>query len=379
MTTERTAIRRGLGIRRKAHRPPWRGRQAPHRSIVAPLATTVALSVAATVFVGVGAALAKAGRDRRSARLRRRERRLGLRPGEPLAGGMQRMALAQADLAIEMLGDGSDANGRHDLSAVDADAVHETRKALKRLRALVRLLGDDLGEHTAARENVALRDIARRLAGARDAEVMLATLDALVDRNPDKLAGRKGVHRLRARLAAEHARLQRQAVGEPVALANALGELRAFRARASAWSLNERDGIELVQDDLRRLYKQGRRRRRRAARTDGKDMHAMHQWRKRVKDLRYAAEMLDRPGLARRADSLGETLGEDHDLAVLAEQIRADAKRAKGSQRVGRGTRKLLLELIAKRRRKLQRRALRDGRRLYRQRPRKFVRSLSQR
>jgi CHAD domain-containing protein len=379
MTTERTAIRRGLGIRRKAHRPPWRGRQAPHRSIVAPLASTVALSVAATVFVGVGAALAKAGRDRRSARLRRRDRRLGLRPGEPLAGGMQRMALAQADLAIEMLGGGSDANGQRERSAPDADAVHETRKALKRLRALVRLLGDDLGEQTTVRENVALRDIARRLAGARDAEVMLATLDALVDRHPGKLAARKGVHRLRTRLAAEHARQQRQTLGEPVALAHALGELRAFRARASAWSLNERDGIELVQDDLQRLYKQGRRRRRRAARTDGKDMHTMHQWRKRVKDLRYAAEMLDRPGLARRADSLGETLGEDHDLAVLAEQIRADAKRAKGSQRVGRGTRKLLLELIAKRRRKLQRRALRDGRRLYRQRPRKFVRSLSRR
>ena len=102
----------------------------------------------------------------------------------------------------------------------------------------------------------------------------------------------------------------------------------------------------------------------------------MHEWRKRVKDLRYAAEMLGHPNLARQADRLGETLGEDHDLAVLDEWIRANAKRGGRSRRVGRPTRKLLLELIAKRRRKLHRRALRDGERLYRQRPKKFVRQI---
>ena len=49
--------------------------------------------------------------------------------------------------------------------------MHETRKALKRLRALVRLLREELGEQAFERENAALRDVARRLAGARDAEV----------------------------------------------------------------------------------------------------------------------------------------------------------------------------------------------------------------
>jgi CHAD domain-containing protein len=379
MTTERTAIRRGLAVRRRAHRPPWRGRQAGHRSIVAPFAATVAVTVAATVFVGVGAALAKAERERRCARLRRRERQLGLRAGEPLARAMQRMALAQADLAIELLGGGTHDNGTHRAGAPDGNAVHETRKALKRLRAMLGLLAGELGEHAYERESRTLRDVGRLLSGARDAEVMLATLDALIERHPRKLTRRGGVRRLRARLAAEHERRQRHTLGEPAALAQALGQLRAFRARAGAWSLSERAGIELVQDDLQRLYQQGRRRHRRAARTNGADMQAMHQWRKRVKDLRYATEMLDQPSLARRADSLGETLGEDHDLAVLAQRIRTDAKRAKGSQRVGRRTRKLLLGVIAKRRRKLQRRALRKGRRLYADSPKKFLRRVNPR
>ena len=83
----------------------------------------------------------------------------------------------------------------------------------------------------------------------------------------------------------------------------------------------------------------------------------MHAWRKRVKDLRYAAEVLDvarargagrarhpkqaKGGaagsaagrlrtLARRADALGELLGEEHDLAVLAE--RSAGRRSAGGR-----------------------------------------------
>jgi CHAD domain-containing protein len=365
MTTERTAIRRRLAVGSRSHRPPRRGWQAGHRSIVAPLAGAVVVGVAATVYVG--AALAKAGRDRRCAKQRSRERRLGLQPGEPLAGGLRRMALAQADLAIELLG------------GLDADAVHETRKALKRLRALVRLLADELGEEAFERENGVLREAGRRLSGARDAEVMLGTLDALIERQPRKLARSRGVRRLRKALAAEHEQRQRQTLGDPATLAQARGELRAFRMRASAWSFATGRDIELVGDDLQRLYRQGRRRARRAVRTHGKDMRAMHQWRKRVKDLRYAAEMLNRAGLARRADQLGETLGEDHDLAVLAQRIREQSKRAGARRRVGRRTRTRLLKAIAKRRRRLQKRALRDGRRLYRESPKEFLRKARRR
>ena len=124
-------------------------------------------------------------------------------------------------------------------------------------------------------------------------------------------------------------------------------------------------------------------------------MRAMHLWRKRVKDLRYVAEMLERRQqsqkkrhgrsarlhrLADRADTLAEVLGEDHDLAVLAARVHAEAKSGKHarkkSKRIGRTTRKALLKQIARRRRKLRRRALREGEHLYRRSPKKFVRQL---
>ncbi|HKH79040.1 MAG TPA: CHAD domain-containing protein [Solirubrobacteraceae bacterium] len=405
MATKRTAIRRRLAVRSTAHRPPWSGRKgAGHRSIVAPLAATIA----ATVAFGVGLALVRGGRERVDARRRRAESELGLAPGEPLAQGLRRMALGQIDLALELLGDedsaggsggygtsagrsggygtGAGAAGAHatGAGAVDEKAVHETRKAIKRLRALLRLLAHELPGKTFARENAALRDTAGRLSGARDAEVMLATLDALIARHPRGLGQRDGVRKLRARVLAERARVERLTLGDPATRAAVLFELRAFRARVATWSLPERGGMKLIEADLDRLYAQGRARYRRVARDMGNQVLAMHEWRKRVKDLRYAAEMLERRGsgkrlrrIARQADALGELLGEDHDLAVLAEHVRAGGRAdGRATWRTGRRTRKALLKAIAKRRRKLRRRALRDGERLYRARRKRFVRGV---
>lgn len=59
----------------------------------------------------------------------------------------------------------------------DAEAVHEVRKALKRWRALMRLLSRPLGEE-AEWMRVEARDLMRALAGARDAQ---SALDALAD------------------------------------------------------------------------------------------------------------------------------------------------------------------------------------------------------
>ena len=283
-TTDWTAIGRGFAIRRSANRPPWGGRKTRHGSIVAPVAATLA----ATVAVGVGIALAKAERDRRSARHRRgRDRQFGLLPDERLADGLRRLALGQLDLAIELL--------ECDWGGVSVEkTVHETRKSLKRLRALIRLLEEELGERTFARENAVLRDAGLRLAGARDAEVMVKTLDGLLRRHPRKLGRRQSLIKLRKELAAERDSAAERLLHDTTTRAEVLGDLRAVRGRVAEWSLPDRGGIATVEAGLKRLYREGRRRRWRAARGKGDRAQAMHQWRKRVKDLRYAAEMLDR-------------------------------------------------------------------------------------
>ena len=361
MGTKRTAVRRRLTIRRTAYRPPWGVRQAGHTSILAPLAAAVAASVA----VGVGVALARAERTRRSTETRRaRERRFAQLPGEPLGEGLRRIALGQLDLAIELLsGEGN---------APDERAIHETRKALKRLRALMRLLRNELGERRFAREYGILRDAARGLAGARDAEVMVGTLDALLKRSPGKLARGRSVGELRELLVAERDAAVRRALGDGTTRAEVRRELVGLRERVIRWSLPELGAVALVEKDLRRIYRDGRRRHRRAAREKG-GARALHEWRKRVKDLRYAAEILNLRGLARRADELGEVLGEEHDLALLAALLPKPG-RGPFDGRGGKQARKALLKQIARRRRRLRKKALHEGEHVYRDGPKRLVR-----
>jgi hypothetical protein len=424
MAANWTAVRRRLAIGRTAHRPPLGGRQAGHGSIVAPLAATIA----ATVAVGLGVALAQAERTRRSTtRRRKHERRFSQLPGEPLREAIRRMALGQLDLAIELLGDEQNDRGiaermgkrrnngqsqskghgqskrtghrKTDVDALDARAIHDTRKALKRLRALVGLLREELGEQQFRHEHEILRDAARQLASARDAEVMVETLDALIERGPRKLGHRRPIVELRKRLVAERVAAARRAAADRTTRAQVLADLRGMRERARWWELPERPGIAIVEHDLRKVYRQGRHRMRRIERTKGGkrgkggahteggkrgkggaqtksgkgDTRAMHKWRKRVKDLRYAAEILGVRPLARRADTLGELLGEEHDLALLAELLPPPG-RAPFKGKRGKRARKALLEQIARRRRRLRKRALREGERLYRRKPKKFTR-----
>jgi CHAD domain-containing protein len=359
-----------------------------------PLATALAV-----LGLGVGIALAKAERERRSdrskalRRARRRARRPSLLPGEPLAEGLRRVILGQLDVAIELLdgypgGVGQSENGGSwggapqtggpGGSASAEHTVHETRKTLKRLRALVALLREELGAKHYARENAALRDCARRLAGARDAEAMVGTLDGLLERHPERLAHSPGVRALRAQLLAERDAATASGIGDPVLRAAVAGELRAVRARAERWELRRR-GFKLLAPGLQRLYRRGRRGLRTARRRGS--VEALHAWRKRVKDLRYVAETLDRGGksgaggskrvrrVAQRADRLGEMLGEEHDLALLEGGVRERSRHFAGERR----TRKRLLQLIARRRRVLRKRALREGERLYQHPPRRFV------
>jgi CHAD domain-containing protein len=95
----------------------------------------------------------------------------------------------------------------------------------------------------------------------------------------------------------------------------------------------------------------------------------LHEWRKRVKDLWYSATILRSAWpammneLAAEAHVLSDLLGEDHDLAMLAQ--RATGKKHKQLRRA-----------IAKRRARLQRRALKMGKRLYAEKPKGFARRI---
>jgi len=281
-----------------------------------------------------------------------------LDPTEPIATGVSRVAIGQLNVIAARL---TEAGGP------SAEGVHESRKSLKRLRALARLARPALGEQRYRDTNAALRDAAAHLAGARDAEVMLATLDGLVRRHPSRCP-EGAFDGLRERLHAERGD-EARTLGDAGATI-VMAELEDVPGAISTWLPADAD-FAVLEPGLRRIYAEGRERYRGVRKRASTE--ALHDWRKRVKDLRYMSELLgaaDPPRMRRLgdlADRLGETLGDDHDLGVLATLVRAD-----GETFADPADRKLLLRLIRRRRATLQRRALKLGRRLYRRRPRRF-------
>ena len=287
--------------------------------------------------------------------------RLEKRDGVP--AGLRRVVRGQLDKAT-----GGLAAAEGDALA---EAVHSARKSLKRVRSALRLTRDALGDGAYRAENAAFRDASRRLSGARDSEVMLGTLDALAERYGDEISPDDfGTLRaaLRKERTAAHAKLSGGATTGEV-----LGDLRAARARTASWPVDD-VGLAELGPGLRRAYRRGRKALDAAEAEPGDE--ALHELRKRVKDLWYMSELV-RPAapkrakrMAGRASDLSDVIGEDHDLAVLRETV----YRLRG--RLSKPEFDVLADVIARRRGELQAHAHREARRLYRRKPRKAVRRL---
>ncbi len=272
----------------------------------------------------------------------------GLLDGEPAGTGVVQVALGELDEAVAALRGGE----------LPAKAVHSSRKAFKRVRAIIRVARAGLGDDVATRDGTALRDAGRRLAGARDAKVVIDTLDGLIARFPDRL-DTDALAPLRDLLIAEHAEAEAAAARDTGAVGMVLDELATVRADIARWDLGETAPVVLA-EGLARIYRRGRKTLRQAEASTGEHRtEALHDLRKRAKDLWHAAELLEAAApdalgpIAAQAHDLADLIGDDHDLAVLAERARERSGALPDDVPLD-----ALEDVIARRRRKLQRRAM---------------------
>lgn len=218
---------------------------------------------------------------------------------DDLTAALRRIATEEIGAALARL----------EAGAPDAGGVHDVRKRIKKLRGLLRLVRPGLAE--AGDEIAALRQAAQGLAPVRDAEVMLMWHDRLAP-------GTAGA--LRAWLAGRIAAARGSGDELRAAVATARGVLADMAGRAGAWRVRGSDAGVLRRSLVRTL------RRGAAAMAEAqasRDAEALHDWRKRVKDLWYQTRILapvwpEAVGVWQAtADDLGERLGDHHDLAVL--------------------------------------------------------------
>ena len=247
----------------------------------------------------------------------RAERVFRLRAGEPVADGIRRVALGQIDEVLDR------AEGRTDEEL--GTAVHESRKSLKRVRAVGRLVRGSLGDEASKRENEAFRDAGRLLSGPRDSQVLIESLDGLTRHYPLEVQA-IGLGAFRAGLTSARDAVRADLNGDDAPLGGVEPALRAARARVEAWQLSKR-GFDALGPGLERIYRRGRRAY--GAAIEEPTPENLHEWRKRTKDLWYALQLLEiadaerlKP-LARTAHKLSDLLGDDHDLVVLEQRVNA--------------------------------------------------------
>jgi CHAD domain-containing protein len=238
---------------------------------------------------------------------------------EPLPEEVRRVAHEQLDSAI---------GGLRDADADRVAAVHDARKSIKKTRSLVRLVAPSLPGKARRTENSALRDAGQLLSGTRDADVLQATLDDLAARDVGRVS-QGSVALARDVLARRAEKGTGAGADDGGPAAAAAGALEAVRSRVDHWPLDDVDAAALREGAVE-AYRRGRAATRAVRREPL--VEALHGWRKRVKDLWYHQRLLR--GLwpavlkahAAETKRLSELLGDDHDLAMLADALGDDAE-----------------------------------------------------
>lgn len=286
-----------------------------------------------------------------------------LQRDETIADGVRRIAHEQLDNAFESFGE----TGSGDVE----EAVHDIRKRCKKLRGLVRLVRPGM-EDTYQRANTTFRDAARELSPIRDAHALLETFDDLLTAHAGQVP-EGGVAAVRGALV-RRADAASAAVREQQGRIERAAELmEAERSRVDDWPVP--DSFDAIAAGVAKTYKRGRKGLGRSVASPTTEH--FHEWRKRAKYSWYHVRLLHQSArsvldpLASVLHDLSDALGDDHDLAVLGEQLEAGPDEFGGHDQIDAA--RLLLE---GRRADLQRRAVSLGSRLYVEEPEVFAERL---
>jgi CHAD domain-containing protein len=266
--------------------------------------------------------------------------------------------------------------------------VHEIRKDLKSLRALLQLARGHLVKATRGQENVVLRDAGRTLSGSRDAAALFQALEKLFgtqDRPKGEALqpiGGQIVGRIRQQLQSEAARSLTQRE-----LKTVMEMLSSMRTRIPDWVFATgviHRGSMLLAAGLEHTYRRGRQHYR-IVETIGIENatdELWHEIRKQAKALGYQLRLLRKIWPSElhawidALDEISDGLGDDHDFALIQQRILQLPFEATDTEEEVHG-RQALLRAIDRRRHRLKLFSFNRARMIYVEKPARFVERLS--
>jgi CHAD domain-containing protein len=200
-------------------------------------------------------------------------------------------------------------------------SIHETRKSMKRIRAVLRMIRDEIGYSSYYRENTFYRDLSRELSEIRNFEVLSGSIKNLQEDLSNTIPA--DVFSL---LYEELDRKRSLVMGDRAGLSQLLkeiaGKVEIARDRIYDFPIRH-DDFRAFEGGLFRMYRQGKRYLREAKKNPSPTK--MHDLRKRLKYFWYQVEILQPifPGpmraYASTLETAAENLGDYHDLQVLQE------------------------------------------------------------
>lgn len=259
-----------------------------------------------------------------------------------------------------------------------AEPVHEVRKTIKSLRATLRLTRGAMAVEARKRRNGALRELAERFSGPRDAVVVLSAFQKSCAEclNADRRSAipppwesqmeEPLMSRANALLPAES---YRDAAEEVRRLA---GQILPFRHDNA-----EGEWKGTIEEGLGKTYARGRRLLHQLSTTPEPSDGQYHELRKRAKDLGYQLSLLKRlkgvRPLLDRLDKLGGALGDARDLFLLRDYL--NKARAGGElSLLKEASFRRLLTYVDQRRGELYKGALKAAKRVYPRGKKRFLR-----
>lgn len=286
-------------------------------------------------------------------------------PRLPLSQEIKRIATEELESAL----------GHLATAGTDPDtALHDCRKRLKSVRALIRLVrsGD---EKFAKAENARCQKASARLAAPREAAALVETLDRLAEEYPEEAAG-ETLDPIRGDLLARRSSVLDQDLREAVDAAAAACRTALSRFEYLDLPDQPQAAADTLAAGVRKTMQQARKAFRYAKeRGDPSDFH----------DLRKAAKAHTRhlallgkvwPSRVKprikALDALGDRLGDLHDIFVLRALLNDDGK-ALGSP----ATTRLLDRLAQRTERRLRKTCLRDAADLFHESPKRSAKCVA--
>ncbi len=255
------------------------------------------------------------------------------------------------------------------------EGIHDARKSLKKIRAILRLARSGFLPEIFQQANETCRDNGRLLSDLRDATALIETLDKLREVHPSWISA-DNHSQIRSSLEAQRAELFHQVIEVDQTDHLVLDNLTAFSHILTTWEIGGSTFTEVLKNGLFTAYRSGAKRFRKAYAFPTEEN--FHEWRKRVKDLWYHIQLLQVcwPAMmipfGEELRQLSGLLGDEHDLNVFHGKIASHSIQLESHE----GAELSLPEILEQAGKQLRNEAFPLGQKIYGEKPKSFAKRI---